>query len=134
MRLVIMKTTMTMLVLGALALAGCSGESADVDDDSVDPASSSEDALTEACATCSIVVQKSIRGISLGMTTQKVRAHLGAPGKIDHATKEIVGRLAIYHYGLTTVTLAGGTVIEVDTTSPRVKTSGGIGVGSTESA
>jgi hypothetical protein len=134
-RVVIMKQTMTaMMVMGALALAGCSGESADVEDDSVDPAASTEDALTGSCASCSIVVQKSIRGISIDMTPKQVRAHLGAPGKIDHEKNDLVGQVTTYHYGLTAVSFAFGNVIMIRTTSPKVKTSGGIGVGSTESA
>src|SRR4051812_10275114 len=124
-------------VLG-VALTGCAADSSDpaddgVDDESTDPSAQTEDALTEGCSNCTIVPQKSIRGVKMSMTASQVRGVLGKPGKVENLTSEIAGPYKLYTYGLTTISIfVPGKVLEVRTRSPKMKTANGVGVGSSE--
>jgi hypothetical protein len=82
-----------------------------------------------------IVVQKSIAGVRLGMTAAQVRTVLGKPDAVTHPKNPIQGTVTRYRYGLTEVFIArgkDGRVFAITTRSARQKTSGGVGVGSSE--
>jgi hypothetical protein len=80
-----------------------------------------------------IVPQRGMVGVTLGMHPAKVRSILGAPPKIRRSTNTF-GAYSIYKYRGVAVTFQGGKVVAVETSSRRVKTPSGVGVGSTESA
>ena len=85
-----------------------------------------------------IVPQKSIRGIALGMTVSEVRAAAGAPSSFRTVRDEVLGRSRVWEYGLTTVrfdsTARTAKVLGVETTSRSERTARGVGVGSTRAA
>ena len=88
--------------------------------------------LLVSSASATIVVQKSIAGVKLGMTEAKVKSVLGSPTKARSGKDAITGQPSrTLTYGKTTVYLIGQ-VMYVRTTSATEKTSGGVGVGSTE--
>lgn len=119
----------------ALSLGGCAIDPEDAtsgEDETVDATSSSEDALTAGCSHCTVVPQKSIRGITIGMKQSDVRALLGSPSKIERLKNEIAGPYTVYTYGLTYVTFFSYGAGDILTRSPKVKTASGIGIGSTE--
>jgi hypothetical protein len=79
------------------------------------------------------VVQRSMKGIRLGMTVREVRDRLGAPDRISFRKDEIQGRVRVYAYGLTRASFSPGDkgrVNAISTTSRHERTSRGIGVGS----
>jgi hypothetical protein len=90
-------------------------------------------ALSAAPAEAKIVVQRSMKGIGLGMTVREVRDRLGAPDRISFRHDEIQGRVRVYAYGLTRASFSPGDqarVNTISTTSRHERTSRGIGVGS----
>jgi hypothetical protein len=68
-----------------------------------------------------IVIGRSMAGVELRMSEAQVRARLGAPARV-------AGRL--FHYPLLDVQFGARGVVRLTTTSPRLKTPGGLGVGS----
>lgn len=79
------------------------------------------------------MVQRSMKGIRLGMTVREVRDRLGAPDRISFRNDEIQGRVRVYAYGLTRASFSPGDearVNSISTTSRHERTSRGIGVGS----
>ena len=88
-----------------------------------------------AASDAAIVPQKGIRGIELGMTVAQVRAAAGSPSSFRTVRDEIIGRVRIWRYGLTTVRFDGtapdAKVLGVDTRSRRERTAAGVGIGST---
>jgi hypothetical protein len=81
-----------------------------------------------------VVPQQGIAGLRLGMTKAQVRATVGLPRKVERGTTEL-GPYRTSHYRTYTVTFFGGTrVTQLETRSPRERTAGGIGVGSTRAA
>jgi hypothetical protein len=86
-----------------------------------------------APASATIVPQRSIHGIRLGMTVSQVRASQGAPDAVIFSRHPIIGRTRIYKYGLTYATFdctcANAKVVTLRTTSRRERTSSGVGVG-----
>ena len=87
-----------------------------------------------APASASLVPQRSLAGIELGMTAKEVRAARGEPDEVTHPRHPIAGPSTEYRYGLTRVTiLRYSGVVDVTTTSRR-ETYRGTGVGSTERA
>jgi hypothetical protein len=93
--------------------------------------------LLAPVAQAKIVVQKSIAGVSLGMTAAQVRNVLGAPRSVSYPKDEIQGSFKHYDYGLTDVLITRGTsgaVFAVTTSGRAERTSSGIGVGSTRAA
>ena len=85
-----------------------------------------------AAAAATIVPQKGIAGVLIGMTEPQVRAKLGHPKSVKNGKNEFgpyrtltYARVRVSFQGLTTVT-------QVDTTSSKEKTLSGVGVGSTK--
>ena len=79
-------------------------------------------------------MQRSMKGIRLGMTVREVRDRLGAPDRISFRSDELQGRVRVYAYGLTRASFSpGGRVNSISTTSRHERTSRGIGVGSARS-
>jgi hypothetical protein len=84
-----------------------------------------------------IVVQRSIAGVRLGMTSKQVRAVLGRPDAVSYPKDPIQGTVKRYRYGLTRVFMhrgQDGRVYMITTRSQREKTSSGVGVGSSEAS
>jgi hypothetical protein len=93
--------------------------------------------VAAAPAAALIVVQRSIAGVTLGMTAKQVRAVLGKPDAVSYPSNPIQGTVKRYRYGLTEVFIArgkDGRVYLVTTRSTRQKTSDGVGVSSSEAA
>jgi hypothetical protein len=80
---------------------------------------------TAAAATATIVPQKGMSGVVLGMTKAQVRARLGAPVGTGG------GR---WYYARVWVGFRAGRATEITTTRSTERTRGGLGVDSTESA
>jgi hypothetical protein len=84
-----------------------------------------------ARASGAIIVQKGIGGVTLGMSTTKVRAGLGAPTRTRTGKNEF-GRYTVFVYPRVRVTFQGGAAATaVQTTSKQERTASGVGVGST---
>ena len=84
-----------------------------------------------------IVVQRGMKGVRLGMTADDVRRVLGRPDKVGYPRHPILGSFKLYRYGATTISIhrsRSGTVFNLTTTSRRERTANGIGVGSSERA
>lgn len=91
--------------------------------------------LAASVADATIVVQKSIAGVKLGMTQAQVEAVLGEPSAVKRPKSDIFGVYTELRYGLTTVSLfdgKDGEVFSVSTTSRKQRTSGDVGVGTSE--
>jgi hypothetical protein len=83
-------------------------------------------------AAASIVVQRGIAGVDLGMTKAKVRARLGAPARIRRGSNEF-GRFTEFVYPRVRVSFQGNASVTALTTTSRLeRTVRGVGVGSTE--
>jgi hypothetical protein len=93
-------------------------------------------AVMAPVAHADVVVGRSVAGVRLDMTSNKVRAVLGAPVRTVIAKDEIQGSVKRMDYGLTRVYLGRQTnrVYAIHTTSRRQRTSRGVGVGSTKAA
>ncbi len=95
-------------------------------------------ALAAACALAlaatagaTIVVNRGIGGVNIGMTQAQVRAKRGKPTKIVHGKNEF-GPYTEYRYpGYTIDFQQNDTVTSIVTTSARERTPSGAGVGST---
>lgn len=85
-----------------------------------------------APADARVVVNRSIAGISPGMTPRQVRARLGRPGRVNRDGRAIIG----YHYDAPRLKLFVSFALRthradaVGTSSGRQRTGKGIGVGS----
>jgi hypothetical protein len=91
-----------------------------------------------ATASATVVPQRGMRELRLGMTPAQVRDRLGAPDRSGVTRDPIIGSTRVYRYGLTRVTFDGTSararVITLSTTSRRERLANGIGVGSTRAA
>lgn len=89
-----------------------------------------------AAASKPFVPQSSIRGVSVGMTFDQVRARLGTPGTNKATTHPILGQTRTLTYGLLTVIIDGrantSLATSLMTTSRSDRTASGLGIGSTE--
>ncbi len=91
--------------------------------------------LLAAPAGAAIVPQKSIAGVKLKMSRAQVEGVLGEPDEVKRPRSPIFGRYLVLRFGLTTVSLFTGSdqgVFSIRTTSRRQRTSGDVGVGSTQ--
>ncbi len=83
-----------------------------------------------------VVVNRSIAGISPGLTPKQVRARLGRPGRVNRAGRAIIG----YHYDAPRLKLFVSFALRthradaVGTSSGRQRTGRGIGIGSRRGA
>ena len=86
----------------------------------------------------SLVPQQSLRGLKIGMVASQVRAVAGAPSINKIVSHPLLGKTRRMRFGKVEVTFRGTSatapVINLTTTSRNERTSGGIGVGSSERA
>jgi hypothetical protein len=88
-------------------------------------------ALTSSAA-ATIVPQRGIAGVAIGMSQPKVRSVLGQPTSVKHASNDF-GKYTILKYPGLQVTFQGNkSVTDVSTTRRSERTPSGVGVGSTE--
>jgi hypothetical protein len=83
-------------------------------------------------ASATIVPQKGIAGVSIGMSQAKVRTVLGKPAKVKHGTDSFGPYTQFKYTGLTVMFQGNRTVTQITTTRSSEKTTGGAGVGSSE--
>jgi len=89
-------------------------------------------ALMPAAAAATIVPQKGIAGVRLGMSQAKVGSVLGAPKSTKHGTNDF-GPYTTFRYSKLVITFQGNTAVtSMSTTRRTEKTGTGVGVGSTE--
>ncbi len=85
-----------------------------------------------AAAGATIVPQKGIAGVSLGMSKGKVTAVLGTPKSVKHGTNDF-GKYTKFGYtGLEIIFQGNASATSIATTRRSEKTASGVGVGSTE--
>ena len=90
-------------------------------------------AVIAPSAGAKIVVQKSIAGVTMGVTENDVVATLGQPPKVTTSTDKVTGQpVRELDYGNTNVSLTGGVVTFVATKSKKEKTANGVAVGTSE--
>ena len=89
-------------------------------------------------AAATVVPQKGMKGVRVGMTVAQVRERAGKPDRVSFNRHPIVGRTRVWSYGLTRITFDSAArdakVITLTTTSRRERLANGIGVGSTRAA
>jgi len=83
-------------------------------------------------AAATIVPQKGIAGVSIGMSQGKVRSVLGKPSKVKHGTDSFGPYTQFKYPRLSVLFQSGSTVTQISTTRASEKTKTGAGVGSTE--
>ena len=83
-----------------------------------------------------LVPQKSLSGVKIGMVASQVRSAVGAPSSNKIVSHPLLGKTRRMRFGLLEVTFRGtaatAPVINLTTTSRSDRTSGGVGVGSSE--
>lgn len=93
---------------------------------------------TAAARVQSLVPQQSLRGLKIGMVASQVRAVAGTPSINKILIHPLLGKTRRMRFGKVEVTFRGTSaaapVVNITTTSRNERTSGGIGVGSSERA
>jgi outer membrane protein assembly factor BamE (lipoprotein component of BamABCDE complex) len=85
-----------------------------------------------SAAGATIVPQKGIAGVRIGMSKAKVRSVLGRPTSVKHGSNDF-GRYTIFKYSGLKVNFQGNaTVTGISTTRRAERTARGVGVGSSE--
>ena len=91
-----------------------------------------------APASATVVVQRGMKGVRIGMTVSQVRDRAGKPDRVSFTRHPIIGRTRVWSYGLTRITFDGPStaarVITTTTTSRHERLANGVGVGSTRAA
>ena len=84
----------------------------------------------------SLVPQQSLRGLKIGLVASQVRAVAGKPSSNQVVSHPLLGKTRRMRFGKVDVTFRGTSatapVVNLTTTSRNERTSGGIGVGSSE--
>jgi hypothetical protein len=118
---------------GLLAACAADANGDDAEDSSTNPAAS-EEALANGGP--KLVVERSILGITPGMSAIEIRQHLGAPsgtGQFEGPGGPANPPDTNYEYGHTDFWMHYRQgVYRIETASKNVRTAGGLGVGSTE--
>jgi hypothetical protein len=90
--------------------------------------------LLATAASAEVVPQRSIAGVSLGMSQKQVRGVLGKPTSVKKSTNEF-GSYAEFHYRRLVVSFQGmGSATNIASTRRSEKLANGIGIGSTKAA
>jgi len=84
-----------------------------------------------APALATIVPQHGIRGVTLGMSPDKVKGALGNPAKTTQGTNDFGHWIQLEYAGLTVGFQSGSGATSISTASSTERTAAGIGVGST---
>lgn len=84
-----------------------------------------------AAAGSSIVPQKGIRGVNLGMSQAKVRSILGRPTRTQRGSNDFGPYVTFYYVGYQVHFQGVTNVTQVETSTPKERTASGVGVGST---
>ena len=87
-------------------------------------------AVFAAGAGATIVVQRGIAGVSIGLSQKKMRAILGKPRKVIHA-RNAFGPYVEYRYRRLVLDFQGGNPLSSISTTRRSERTASIGVGST---
>ena len=86
----------------------------------------------------SLIPQQSLRGLKIGMVASQVRSIAGSPSSNKIVRHPLLGKTRQMRFGKVEVTFRGTSatapVVNLTTTSRNERTSGGIGVGSSERA
>ena len=88
--------------------------------------------VAASAATATIVPQRGIAGVRLGMSKAQVRAVLGAPRRGLRGRNEFGSFLEMRYRRLAVVLQGGSTVTSIRTSRRSERTRSGVGVGSTE--
>jgi hypothetical protein len=90
--------------------------------------------LLATAASAEVVPQKSIAGVSLGMSQKQVRVGLGKPNWVKRSKNEF-GPYAEFHYRRLVVSFQGlGSATNIASTRRSERLANGIGIGSTKAA
>jgi hypothetical protein len=88
--------------------------------------------LLAATAGATIVPQKGIAGVSIGMSQAKVRSVLGKPLLVRHGSNDFGTYTSFIYKDLQVAFQGNASVTDISTVRKSERTAGGIGVGSTE--
>jgi len=79
-----------------------------------------------------IVLYKSIAGVKLGASVDRLHSILGRPNAVKYKRNEITGSLRFDYYGRLSYASYDGTILGMKTTRRSIRTRSGIGVGTSK--